>query len=232
MDPNTTTSHPTHRERWKEFVGVTFLTVFLSGFYGFIPFVQVPSLGIWYPLWGMAKALSEQSFPDWFTAHSILIPYGSPMLGGFLITWSVALLARISFLQIETAADVLGIAVVVLTLSVFVRIAAYMQIRRWIGYACGALFLILPFLQRHMDYGAMGIGFMLVPLSILGDLIILRFADAQGDKNFPRSLLVLFVKVFAVRLLIAGVDWYATVISMVGGGIVVLVYLLPSLIKA
>jgi hypothetical protein len=67
----------------------------------------------------------------------------------------------------------------------------------------------------------MGFGFMLLPLSLFADLAILHASEMPPDT--PRSFwLRNLLMVLAIRLIFSGVDWYAVVISMVGGGTLVL----------
>lgn len=212
-----------------EGLGFVLLVGFFSGLYGFIPGLQVPSLGIWYGTWGTAHSLANRSFPFMFHLNDVLIPYGSPQLGGFVVSWFIAGLIKYLSLPDDIAGNFTGIFFLGLTLFSFVRLMLLLKVRKWIGYLCASLFLMTPFIYMHMDYGAMGFGFMLVPLSLLADFIIIqRFMDEQSDskKKYFRFLLL----ILAIRLLMTGVDWYSSVIAAVGGGVIITSYFFKSLL--
>ena len=209
--------------RWKEITVFTLLIAFFSGLYGFIPGFQVPSLAIWYGTWGTAHSLANQAFPFVFHNDDTLIPFGMSQLGGFVVHWLIAGMMKYAFMPEDIAGNVTGIVFLYVTMYAFVRLMTMLGIRRWIGYLCASLFLASPFIYMHMDYGSMGFGFMLVPLSVLADMMVVR-RMADEPPTTVRSLLALLLPILFIRLVLAGVDWYASVICAVGGGIVLLSY--------
>src|SRR2546426_315481 len=146
------------RKPWaqKEALIFALLIAFFAGMYGFIPGIQVPNLGLWYTTWGTAQSISHQTFPHWFRSTDLLIPYGSPQLGGFLVHWCIAIFINAFSMREDIAGDVTGTICLAVALYAFVRLMIALQVRRWIGYVCGSLFLLMPFVLRHMDYGSMG----------------------------------------------------------------------------
>ncbi len=218
-----------HLHGLREALVFCLLVLFFAVLYGFIPYFQVNSLGLWYPVWGSALSLSHQRFPDWFTLHDVLIPHGSPVLGGFLVNWAIAVLIAIFSLREDVAGNIIGLLAVAAALYSFTRLMLLVEVRKWIAYFTACLWLAMPFIIMHMEYGPMGFGFMLFPVSVLADLWILRRIES-GDYGRNKFLIWLIVRLILVRWLITGIDWYIAVIAMVGGGVPVLYGLIRKLV--
>src|SRR6267378_2171439 len=103
------------------------LIVFFAGLYGFIPGIQVPNLGLWYTTWGTAQSIAHQSFPHWFRSKDLLIPYGSPQLGGFLVDWCIAFFIKAFSMREDIAGDVTGSIFLAVALYAFVQLMIALQ---------------------------------------------------------------------------------------------------------
>lgn len=217
---------------WKltEAVCFTVIIIFLSGLYGFIPTIQAPNLGIWYITWGIAQSLANQPFPFLIHLPDVLFPYGYPQLQGFLVHWLIASFIQIFSVSDINAGNIAGIVFLSLSLFSFISLMKLLDVRKWIGYMCGVIFLVTPFVFKHMGYGSMGLGFMLVPLSLFADLYLIK--NVSGEVSIrTKNVIKISGIVFIFRLLLVGVDWYSIVISFVGGGVIILYYSVYNLVR-
>ncbi len=210
------------RRPWKqlgEILIFLFVMRWLSALYGFDLGDQIPALGIWLDTMGVAHALAQLPNPFVFRCPDILIPYGLPMLGGFVVSWVIAFFIKFLQLGEDIAGNLAGWVFLGVAFYSVVYLLKRLGIRRWIGFVCGLLFLMLPFVYGHMDFGSLGFGLMLVPLSVFADFILLD--DLPARRPSSAAYLSPVLKVLLVRLVVPGIDWYVAVICLVGSAVLV-----------
>lgn len=191
----------------------------LVSVYGFGIGSQLPSLGIWLDTMGVSHALAQLPNPFVFRSPDILIPYGLPLLGGFIVSWAIAFFIKFLQLTEEVAGNLTGWVFLVVSFYSVVYLLRRLGVRRWLAFLSGLLFLMMPFIYGHMDFGSLGFGLMLVPLSVLADFILLD--DLSTRPSLSPACLGPILKALLIRLAIPGVDWYVAVICLVGSAVLV-----------
>jgi hypothetical protein len=167
---------------------------------GFLPLNAVKSLGIEFGALGTTDSLA-QHFPSIYSLGSSL-PVGAPILSGLPYHFLSGLVVRFVGLPAVAAQNVVGVLVLAASYWALIRTAGLLGVRAWLGQIFAGIFLLLPFLSGHREYGALQIAFLSFPLFVLPDTLLaeslVATPRAHGRKIAGLAVVSVAAKIFAL----------------------------------
>jgi hypothetical protein len=147
-------------------------------------------------------------------------PDGLTIAFGFPEVWLVALFRAVGLPLVTAFHLVWGL----LLIGAFVGARYFFGVfvdRKWIAWGAAFLYLLSPIVSAAGGYGALQIGFALVPTYIMVDLWFMRAIDAWTWRAAVLGAAMVAVRVFAVLT-----DGYSFVMSLIPIGLAYLVWAL------
>lgn len=183
-------------------------------FFGFLPGKQIPDLGIWHLVWGTSECLANQPQLLSRFCDSIYAPFGWFLFQGHIPIWLSAVIIRTGLLSPIDAVNVVGAMYVALVVFSWILIEKVLTKKTsLLSLVAALLFSFNSMVFGHISFGTMFFGFLCIPLVMISDVWLTR---TEYPTRSTRYIFIIFFSWWA-KFLIAGTDWYSTVLALAFG---------------
>lgn len=199
-------------------VGIILYTIF-AFYYGIIPGVSFPSLGININIMGTMGDYSG------FLKQGILYPYGGLEFEGYgLFAIGRILYLFISDLEVVTCVTYL----LVYTISFISSLILAKKILKysWLSLGLVITFYLNPFVNGHFGIPYVAYGYMLLPFSMLLDITLYKVIIGRQE-SVKKEILLRIILLILGRTFYVSIGWYTAVI----GAVLSCLYYLISVVK-
>lgn len=204
-------------------VGFIFVLICIAPIYGIVPGHQLPGLGIWMDIWGEVSCIAKYSVTEFDNCKDVLMPLGKVSIQSMVSTWTQGLLVKFVGVEAEVASSLTAVLYIFLAYLGFYAISSKLGLSKLLAILITLLFLSSGFVRSHLGNPSLLFGFMLLPLSIYSDIKLVDLL--RGDSSVRQSrrrlhrlvaFTIVFLMILLVRALIAGTEWYVTIIALTG----------------